>query len=200
MKVLVIIPARYGSTRFPGKPLAIINGKTMIEHVYRGARESTKIFDLVVATDDKRIFNVVLEFGGKALMTSETHLNGTSRCIEIAELYEDIDWIINVQGDEPMMNGKLLDQVIGQIQLHPNASIVSMVRKLDESIDATNPNIVKCVFDLSGKALYFSRSPIPYFRDSINKIYYQHLGIYAYKKDVLASLNTLLPSALEFAA
>jgi 3-deoxy-manno-octulosonate cytidylyltransferase (CMP-KDO synthetase) len=199
MKVLGVIPARYESTRFPGKPLALIQGKPMIQHVYRGAGESTKLYDLVVATDDKRIVEAVKQFGGKAVMTSPHHVNGTGRCTEVAALWHEIDWVINIQGDEPMISGTLIDEIIHLIEHHPAASIITLVRRMDHSNEALNPNVVKCVFDQSGKALYFSRSPIPYYRTEQEKIYYQHLGIYAYKRDVLIHLNELAPTPLESA-
>lgn len=199
MKVLGVIPARYESTRFPGKPLALLQGKPMIQHVYRGAGESTKLYDLVVATDDTRIFEAVKQFGGKPVMTSRDHINGTSRCIEVASLQEDIDWVINIQGDEPMIRGYLIDEIIRLIEYHPEASIITLVRRMEYSSEAMNPNIVKCVFDLTGKAMYFSRSPIPYYRTNQEKIYYQHLGIYAYKKNILVNLTSLPPAPLETA-
>lgn len=200
MKVLGIIPARYASSRFLGKPLAIIGGKTMIEQVYRGCIENTKLFDLVVATDDARIFNTVSSFGGKVVMTGINHLNGTSRIVQVVKenyLGQSIDWVINIQGDEPLITGKLLDEVIDIIKLKPEAEIVTLLRKMDHSGDVDNPNIVKSVFDKNNKALYFSRSKIPYYRNKSIEIHYQHLGIYGYKLDTLLRLNELEESPLE---
>lgn len=197
MKVLGVIPARYESSRFPGKPLALIKGRSMIEHVYRGVGESTKLFDLVVATDDRRIYEAVLSFGGQVVMTSDKHTSGTSRCIEVAQHYPDTDWIINIQGDEPLFNSKLLDEVIELIRENHEASIITMLRRLEDPDEAINPNIVKCVFDRSGRALYFSRSAIPHVRHNQEGKYYQHLGIYAYKKEILSKLANLDPTPLE---
>ncbi|MEP7323282.1 MAG: 3-deoxy-manno-octulosonate cytidylyltransferase [Saprospiraceae bacterium] len=197
MKVLGVIPARYESTRFPGKPLALIKGRSMIEHVYRGVGESTKLFDLVVATDDRRIYEAVLSFGGQVVMTSDKHTSGTSRCIEVSQHYPDIDWIINIQGDEPLFNSKLLDEVIELIHRDHEAPIITMLRRMEDPNDAINPNIVKCVFDHSGRALYFSRSPIPHVRHDQEGKYYQHLGIYAFKKEILSKLASLEPTPLE---
>jgi 3-deoxy-manno-octulosonate cytidylyltransferase (CMP-KDO synthetase) len=197
MKVLGVIPARYGSTRFPGKPLALIKGRSMIEYVYRGVGESTKLFDLVVATDDLRIYDAVLSFGGQVVMTSDKHTSGTSRCIEVAQHYPEMDWIINIQGDEPLFNGKLVDEVIEIIHRDTEAPIITMLSRMEQSKDVFNTNIVKCVFDLSGRALYFSRSPIPHIRSDREAVYYQHLGIYAYKKEILSKLDGLKPTPLE---
>ncbi|MEO5581077.1 MAG: 3-deoxy-manno-octulosonate cytidylyltransferase [Saprospiraceae bacterium] len=197
MKVLGVIPARYASARFPGKPLALIKGRSMIEHVYRGVGEHTELFDLVVATDDQRIYDAVLAFGGKVIMTSDKHTSGTSRCIEVSQHYTDIDWIINVQGDEPLFNSKLLDEVIGLMKRDHKAPIITMLRQIEHPEDAFNTNIVKCVFDRSGRALYFSRSPIPHVRQGHEGKYYQHLGIYAYKKEILSKLTELEPTPLE---
>jgi len=199
MKVLGVIPARYGSSRFPGKPLATILGKPMIEHVYRGSHESTKLFDLVVATDDRSIYEVVHQFGGKAIMTSADHMTGTSRCAEIAGEFPEADWVINIQGDEPMIHGRLIDQMIDLISRSPEASIITLVRSMDRVEQVNNPNIVKCVFDKDFKTLYFSRSVIPYPRYQSAAVYYQHIGIYAYKKSILSELIALDPQPLEAA-
>lgn len=199
MKVLGVIPARYGSSRFPGKPLATILHKPMIEHVYRGSHESTKLFDLVVATDDQSIYEAVQAFGGKAMMTSSDHMTGTSRCAEIAEAFPEADWVINIQGDEPMIQGHLIDRLIDLITGSREASIYTLVRKLGTGEQVDNPNIVKCVFDKYFKALYFSRSLIPYPRYEAAAEYYQHIGIYAYKKGILPDLIALEPQPLESA-
>ncbi len=200
MKILGVIPARYDSSRFPGKPLALIGGKPMIEHVYWGSRESTKISDLIVATDDFRIKDTVDTFGGRAMLTGTHHQTGTSRCIEVAQNFPDVDWVINIQGDEPMIHAGLVDQVVDMILQHPLASIVTMVRKINNLEDVNNPNMVKCVFDTKGKALYFSRSPIPYYRAEVTPIYYQHVGIYAFKSTVLNFIAGLKkPAPLESA-
>ena len=200
MKVLGIIPARYASSRFLGKPLARIGGKTMIERVYRGCSENTNLFDLVVATDDARIFDAVTLFGGKAVMTDEHHVNGTSRIVQVITdhyLDQEVDWVINIQGDEPLITTDLLEEVISIIRSKPDAEIVTLVRKLEDPADADNPNIVKAVFDNNYKALYFSRSKIPYYRSTSTEVHYQHLGIYAYRLNTLLTLRDLKESPLE---
>ncbi|MBP6794358.1 MAG: 3-deoxy-manno-octulosonate cytidylyltransferase [Saprospiraceae bacterium] len=200
MKVLVIIPARYASSRFLEKPLAMIGGKTMIERVFRGCSENTNLFDLVVATDDSRIFDAVALFGGQAVMTDENHINGTSRIVQVITdhyLGQEVDWVINIQGDEPLITSDLLEEVISIIKSKPDAEIVTLVRKIEDPADADNPNIVKAVFDNNHKALYFSRSKIPYYRTKSTEIQYQHLGIYAYRLNTLLSLGELKESPLE---
>lgn len=199
MKILGIIPARYGSTRFPGKPLARIRDRSMIEHVYRGSLQSTKLSDLLVATDDARIYDHVLGFGGKAMMTRSDHLSGTHRCAEVSANTPAMDWYINIQGDEPLIHPGILDQLIGLIHQQPSGGIITLVRKLSDPDLIDNPNVVKCVFDRLGKALYFSRKGIPYARGEANPDYYQHLGIYAYSRSVLEAITVLEPTPLETA-
>ena len=199
MDILGIIPARYGSTRFPGKPLALIKDRSMIEHVYRGCLQSTKLSGLVVATDDERIKEHVEGFGGQVIMTRNDHVSGTHRCAEVSEMMPEMDWYINVQGDEFLIQALILDQLIDLIHRHPDHNIVTLVRKLADPEMIDNPNVVKCVFDQAGKALYFSRSRIPFDRNNSNPDYYQHLGIYAFSRRTLASIARLGPSPLETA-
>lgn len=199
MEVLGIIPARYASTRFPGKPLALIKDRSMIEHVYRGCLQCTKLSGLVVATDDVRIHDHVVGFGGRVVMTRNDHLSGTHRCAEVSEKMPDMDWYINIQGDEPLIQPRILDQLIELIHLHPMDSILTLVRKLTDPDLIDNPNVVKCVFDQQGKALYFSRSRIPFDRVKTHAGYYQHLGIYAYNRKVLEAISRLGPTPLESA-
>ncbi|HNT19534.1 MAG TPA: 3-deoxy-manno-octulosonate cytidylyltransferase [Saprospiraceae bacterium] len=197
MKIIGVIPARYGSTRFPGKPLALIRGKSMIEHVYRGCGQSTKLSQLVVATDDRRIADHVLDFGGKAIMTSSGHVSGTSRCEEACRLLGGADWCINIQGDEPLIRGKLLDDFIGKFAHFPAEAVLTLVRQLREEHLIYSPNTVKCVRDRNDKALYFSRSVIPHPRSQTTPAYYQHIGIYAYPIPVLKAITGLEPTPLE---
>jgi len=199
MNILGIIPARYGSTRFPGKPLAVIRDRSMIEHVYRGCLQCTKLSGLIVATDDERIHEHVLRFGGKVMMTSPDHLSGTNRCAEVSSHFPAIDWYINIQGDEPLIQPGILDQLVDLIHRHPVNSIVTLVRKLTDPDMIDNPNVVKCVFDQEGKALYFSRRGIPFSKGDSNAEYYQHLGIYAYSRSVLESISKLPATPLESA-
>jgi 3-deoxy-manno-octulosonate cytidylyltransferase (CMP-KDO synthetase) len=203
VKSIAIIPARYASTRFPGKPLAIIEGTPMIQHVYERCCEA---FDLVaVATDDVRIEEAVHAFGGLAVMTASNHPSGTDRCAEAAEQLarqHDFDIVVNVQGDEPFIEKKQLDQILDCFEDEKTdiATLVSPIRSNDILMDS---NKVKAVRSVTGFALYFSRHPIPFQRDVeqsqwINKHeYYLHLGLYAYRYDILKKITQLKQSPLE---
>jgi len=197
MRKIGIIPARYGSTRFPGKPLVQILGKPMIQHVYERVSESL-LDEVVVATDNEEIFQCVQQFGGKVVMTSSEHPSGTDRCGEAAQLigaeYSDI--IINIQGDEPFIQKDQINSLVKLFE-NPDVQIATLVKPFDSKEDPNNPNQVKVVFSSYFKALYFSRSPIPYPRESANNQYYKHLGIYAYLYSVLQQLIKLPVSSLE---
>ncbi len=197
MRKIGIIPARYGSTRFPGKPLVKIFEKPMIQHVYERASESR--LDLVfVATDNEDIYNCVQQFGGNVVMTSAEHPSGTDRCGEAAQLIgaENSDIIINIQGDEPFIQSEQIDNLIDLFD-HSEVEIATLVKPIDSLDDANNPNKVKVVFSSDYKALYFSRSPIPYPRENVAASFYKHLGIYAYRYSVLQQLIKLPVSSLE---
>ena len=207
MKILGIIPARYASTRFPGKPLTIINGKSMIQRVYEQSLKSGLLSDVVVATDDQRIFDAVVAFGGKVMMTSSEHNSGTDRCCEIVEKIGDkYDAVVNIQGDEPFINPEQINQIATLISSEESqiASLCKPIKNEDELFDE---NVVKVVFDIKGKALYFSRQTIPFLRkvDKDEKswmqarTFYKHIGIYAYKVDVLKEIASLEQSGLELA-
>jgi 3-deoxy-manno-octulosonate cytidylyltransferase (CMP-KDO synthetase) len=197
MKKIGIIPARYGSTRFPGKPLVQIFGKPMIQHVYERVSESL-LDEVVVATDNEDIFQCVQQFGGKVVMTSPEHPSGTDRCGEAAQLigaeYSDI--IINIQGDEPFIQKDQINS-LAKLFENPDVQIATLVKPFGSNEDPNNPNQVKVVFSSDFKALYFSRSPIPYPRESSNNQYYKHLGIYAYRYSILQQLIKLPVSSLE---
>lgn len=203
MKLLGIIPARYGSTRFPGKPLALILGKSMIERVFRKASESKLLSDVIVATDDQRIYDHVLAFGGKAVMTSASHPSGTDRCAEVLEKSVDkFDVVINIQGDEPFIHHGQIDQVIACFN-NPDAEIATLVKVISEERELDNRNIPKVVIQKSGKALYFSRRTIPFCTEE-QKIkflsegkFLKHIGIYGYRAEVLPKLALLEKSQLE---
>jgi len=171
----------------------------MIEHVYRGCLQCTKLSGLVVATDDEGIREHVQGFGGQVIMTRNDHLSGTHRCAEVIEKMPKMDWYINIQGDEPLVQALILDQLIDLIHLHPGDNIITLVRKITDPAMIDNPNVVKCVFDQQGKALYFSRSRLPYDRNKSTPAYYQHLGIYAYSRRTLESISRLEPTPLESA-
>ena len=207
MKVFGIIPARYASTRFPGKPLAQIDGRSMVEWVYHRA---SKAFDTVaVATDDERIVAEVRRFGGRAVMTSPAHRSGTDRCAEALMLMQEetgaeADVVVNIQGDEPFVDPALLFQLAACFNDH-TTQIATVVKPFENTADLLNPNHVKAVMNDAGRAIYFSRSPIPFLRgfvesEWINRhTFYWHLGLYAYRADVLDRLTQLSPSPLEIA-
>ena len=206
MKILGIIPARYGSTRFEGKPLALINGKMMIQRVYEQAKKADKLAEVVVATDDERIFNAVVGFGGKAVMTSTNHKSGTDRCREVVDkIGAGFDAVINIQGDEPYINPLQINQ-IAELILDKATPLASLCKPISDYDELVSHNAVKVVFDKDGKALYFSRYAIPFMRnvedDKIwmsKRTFYKHIGIYAYKTDVLKEVSALPQSGLELA-
>jgi len=204
---LGIIPARYASTRFPGKPLALLGDKPMIQWVYE--RASSLFEHLLVATDDQRIHEAVKGFGGKVLMTSSLHKSGTDRCAEAAGLYEkqtglNFNHVVNIQGDEPLIRQEQLQSLLDCFQL-PGTSIATLISRIDESEELQDPNIVKVVVDQSFRALYFSRAPIPFIRNREaaseieNMVFYKHIGLYAFRREVLDRLVQLTPSDLEMA-
>ncbi len=205
-KFLALIPARYASTRFPGKPLAMLGDKPVIEHVYR--RVAAVMPDLAVATDDERIFKAVEAFGGRAVMTSDTHRSGTDRCLEAYRaLGSDADIVINVQGDEPFIDASQLDSLKACFD-DPEVKIASLARPFDKDrgFDALfDPNTVKVVMDSAMNALYFSRSIIPYVRNYDWKqwlehaSFHTHVGLYGYRASTLAELCALPQSPLEIA-
>ena len=187
MKIIGIIPARYSSTRFPGKPLADINGKSMIQHVYERAKKAQKLCDVIIAADDERIYECVKNFGGLPIMTDSDLPNGTARCEQAVRFYDKtVDAVINIQGDEPLINPLMIDEIAELLQEN---QCVTLCRELNDDFD--NPNIVKVVLSQDNHALYFSRSLIPYKRNKINLPIYQHIGIYGYKIDFLKKYVTL---------
>lgn len=227
MPSVVIIPSRYASTRFPGKPLCLLSGKPMIQHVYERAKKASYVQGVFVATDSKLIYDSIEGFGGKAIMTSEAHQSGTDRLAEAVEKLQATgyrlqatDIIVNVQGDEPMIHPQMIDDVIGLME-DKRASMGTLSKRIEETDEIINPNVVKVVFDSEGFALYFSRSPIPYHRDLCSVCqascvkseaskarrttlesprpthYFKHIGIYAYRKEVLLKLSKMPSTRLE---
>ena len=196
MKILCVIPARYASTRLPGKPLADIVGKPMIQHVYERSAQATIPQQVVVATDDEKVFQAVQQFGGKVVMTSSEHQTGTDRLAEVASKYAEVDVIINVQGDEPLIDPKVIDE-LAQEFLNDTTLQMASVMSIMDTEDYQNPNAVKVVTDLNNNALYFSRSLLPYPRVAGKANVYKHIGIYAYKKDFLLKFAKLEPTPLE---
>ncbi len=202
-----IIPARYASLRFPGKPLVMIGNKPMIQRVYEQAAKSLDI--VYVATDDKRIYDTVMNFGGKAVMTSPDHQSGTDRCEEaVVKITKEkgclIDIVVNIQGDEPFIQPGQIDLVISCFS-DKSVEIATLVRKVEPGEDIMNPNQPKVVIDSTGNAMYFSRAVIPFIRDSdliewsLKHAYYKHIGLYAYKTGTLNKITLLPRSSLEIA-
>lgn len=196
MNILCIIPARYSSTRLPGKPLADIAGKPMIQHVYERAVLAKRPSQVIVATDHTLVYETVLNFGGQAMMTSPDHLTGTDRLAEVAHRFTEVDLIINVQGDEPLIPPEIIDQLADAFDGHPELQMATLMTEMDES-EYNTPGAVKVVTDLQGYALYFSRSLVPFPRNSTGIPIYKHVGIYAYRRDFLLKYAQLSPTPLE---
>jgi len=204
LRIIGIIPARFASTRFPGKPLVDIAGKSMIMRVYEQAKKASLLTDVIVATDDERIFSHVKEHGGKVMMTATTHQNGTERCAEVAEQFKaEADAFINIQGDEPCIHPEQINQVAELLMLQ-GVQIATLQKRIEDVSLLQNPTIIKVV-STGGKAHYFSRSVIPFFRnDSFDNwpkqhTFFKHIGIYGFQKDVLLNVVKLAPSPLEIA-
>lgn len=208
MKFIGIIPARYDSTRFPGKPLAEIQGKTMINHVFEQTSKSEMLSKVIVATDDERIFQNVKEFGGNVMMTYKSHESGTARCNEVAEKLLDTaeiknsDIIINIQGDEPFVKPEQINDLAACFD-GVDVRIATLAKLIDNYDDLFDTNIVKVIFDEIEYAIYFSRSAIPFVRGKDCKEwlavqnFYKHIGLYAYRADVLQAICKLKPSDIE---
>ncbi len=203
MKCIAIIPARYASTRFPGKPLVAINGKPMVQHVYEKALSSGFFQKVIVATDDNRIKSVVADFGGEVVMTDNTHQSGTDRCGEVINgLNHSYDVVINIQGDEPFIQHEQLDDLVNLFKSTP-AQIGTLKKAISNSADVFDSNIVKVVTGSDKRAIYFSRNPIPFVQGLEkenwydNQIFYKHIGIYGYRFEVLKELVQLKTSMLE---
>lgn len=197
--VVGIIPARYASTRFPGKPLADIAGQTMIQHVFDRACRATTLEEVLVATDDQRIFDAVLRFGGEAIMTSPDHPTGTDRLAEVAKRLSAAQIIVNIQGDEPLISPDAIDAVVAPLLADPSIPMSSVMSPMPDAIRSWDANVVKVVTDLQGFALYFSRAPIPSPREALTGPgpWKKHIGLYAYRRDFLLELTQLAPSPLE---
>lgn len=196
MRTLCVIPARYASTRLPGKPLADICGKPMICRVLERARCARKPDKVIVATDDERICDAVRAEGGEALMTRTDHLTGTDRLAEVAEAYPAVDLIVNVQGDEPLIEPSLIDDLIVPFEMDENLPMATVMTRMEDAEEQLDPNNVKVVVDKLGYALYFSRSLVPYPRAAAGPVY-KHIGIYAYRRDFLLRYARLEPTPLE---
>lgn len=198
MKIVCVIPARYASTRLPGKPLLEIAGKPMIQRTYEQAKKASIPDEVWVATDDKRVFDTVESFGGKAIMTSPHHMNGTDRLAEVALLHPEADIIVNVQGDEPLIAPDVIDRLCNVFS-RPDAPPMATVATEMEEEEYNEPSAVKVVMNLQGEAMYFSRSLLPYPRNAFESgsTPYKHIGIYAYKRDFLLQYANMEPTPLE---
>jgi 3-deoxy-manno-octulosonate cytidylyltransferase (CMP-KDO synthetase) len=204
MKILGIIPARFASSRFPGKPLAEISGKSMIQRVYEQAQKAKSLSKIVVATDDSRIFDHVIGFGGEAYMTAENHPSGTDRCFEALQKAggsSKYDYIINIQGDEPFIDPETIEQMAKLLDF--KTEIATAVKKINDYETLFDPNVVKAVLTMRKQCLYFSRQTVPYVRGHEPETwlehadFYKHIGLYAYRNDVLEQISHLPPSPLE---
>lgn len=195
--IYIVIPARYASSRFPGKPLAKILGKTMIQRVYEQALKSQLASSVIVATDDFKIAEHVESFGGKYIITREDHQTGTDRIAEVVEKIDDAQIIVNVQGDEPLICPKSIDMAIQAMLDNSNLEMSTLVRESFSDNEFTNPNIVKVAIDKDSYALYFSRSIIPFARNNDDLPYYIHIGLYVYRRNTLLQLSKLPMAAIE---
>ncbi|MBL3656215.1 3-deoxy-manno-octulosonate cytidylyltransferase [Fulvivirga sediminis] len=202
MKILGIIPARHGSSRFPAKALADIGGKTMVRRVYEQALKAAKLTDVVVATDHDDIYNEIIKHGGKAVMTRQDHESGTDRCFEALKKQDlQYDYVINIQGDEPFIDPEQINLIAEM--LDGQTELGTLIKLIDTKEDLFNPNVVKVIFDINQKAIYFSRSPLPHNRQYPtdewlkHHAYFRHIGIYAYRTDILEEITKLNVSSLE---
>lgn len=202
MKTLGIIPARYASSRFPGKPLAVLGGKSMIRRVYERAGQADLLSRIVVATDDERIFDHVQDFGGEALMTSPEHRSGTDRCAEVASQLSDYEIVVNIQGDEPFIDPVQIDQLVRLFE-REETQVATLARQIRDEDSLFNPNVVKVVLTADGRALYFSRSTIPHLRSLPREqwlttgVFYQHIGLYGFQRSTLLAVTQLPPGKYE---
>ena len=197
MNAVAIIPARYASTRFPAKALAMLAGKPIIQHVYERVQQSGLFTDVIVATDHQEIMKAVTAFGGKAMLTKEQHQSGSDRIAEVAGKLKDVELVVNVQGDEPLIETDALRALL-DVFYDPFVDMASLMTPINDLAMLDNPNIVKMVCGVQGDALYFSRSSIPYNRDHDQEVvYYRHIGVYAYRSDTLQEFVSLEPGKLE---
>ncbi|MEW5895711.1 MAG: 3-deoxy-manno-octulosonate cytidylyltransferase [Candidatus Omnitrophota bacterium] len=200
-KAIGVIPARWASTRFPGKVLADLNGKPMIYYVWRQARKSSLLQDVIIACDAEHVEKACKAFGAKAVMTSSEHQSGTDRIAE-AVRNVDADIVVNIQGDEPLISPDVIDRLAAElINADKHCPVATVIKRIDDEADVANPNVVKVVVDCNGYALYFSRHGIPYHRSrkewGSGTVYFKHLGIYAYRKNFLMGFHSLPVSFLE---
>ena len=197
MQTAVIIPARYGSTRLNGKPLIEVGGKPIIQWVFEKAVQATLADRVIIATDNQQIYETALLFGAEAEMTLESHHSGSDRIAEVVDRHPEIGYIVNLQGDEPMINPEYIDKVIRLVKFDESADVSTLVTEIKDKKEVDNPNQVKCVFDNNNYALYFSRSKIPYERNEGHSKFYGHIGIYGYKRNALFAMTNAPQTPLE---
>lgn len=197
MKILAVIPARYNSQRFPGKPLAMIGDRPMVQWVYKAAKRCPSFSKVVVATDSEAVANCVRRFGGEVEMTRSDHLTGTDRVAEVAQRYPEIEAIANVQGDQPFVTSEMLTQLVTPYLQGESPDMTTLACPLNHNTGYTDPNVVKVLCDRHNRALYFSRAPIPYYRNLGPVPVFHHLGLYAFRRDFLAEYAELTPTPLE---
>lgn len=199
--IVTIIPARYGSTRLPGKPLIDLGGKPMIQHVYEQARRASLVDQTIVAADDTRVTDAVRKFGGEAVLTPSELASGSDRVAYVARTLSDASLIVNVQGDEPLLDPTMIDEAVQPLIDDPSTPVGTLVKLIDSVEDLTNPNIVKVVVDAGGFAMYFSRAPIPFrwnHEELLTRgLFYKHIGLYVFRKEFLQTFTTLPVSLLE---
>ena len=197
MQILAVIPARYDSQRFPGKVLVKIGDRPMVQRVYEAAKSCPDFSKVIVATDSQLVADCVLQFGGEVEMTRSDHTTGTDRVAEVAERYPEMIAVANVQGDQPFVTPQMLSQLISPYLRGELPDMTTLACPLDLKADYPDPNTVKVICDRNGNALYFSRAPIPYFRNSVEVPVFHHLGLYAFRQDFLAKYAQLEPTPLE---
>lgn len=203
--LLAVIPARYASTRFPGKPLVLIQGKSMIQRVYEQASKAKSVDAVVIATDDERIREHAQGFGAQVIMTRSDHPSGTDRCAEVVAYYPDARFVLNIQGDEPFVQPEQIDLLADTLMKDGGCGIATLAKEIHQENVLFNSNVVKLVFSKDLEALYFSRHPIPFLRNAApdqwlaQQVFYKHIGLYGFKKEVLAQISALEPSRLEMA-
>jgi len=197
MKSICVIPARYSSTRLPGKPLKNICGVPMICRVWQRASRAKSVAEVIVATDDERIFHAVENFSGRAMMTRADHKTGTDRLAEVAEKFSDVEVVVNVQGDEPLIEPALIDELVAQFAADENLQMATVATEMTDADEMKNPNNVKVVVDRQSNALYFSRSLIPFPRNAGRSKIFKHIGIYAYRRKFLLAYAKMEPTPLE---
>ena len=195
-RILGVIPARFASTRFPAKALARISGKSMLEHVFERASQARYLTSVVIATDDQRIYDEAKRFGAPVCMTRADHLSGTDRVAEVASA-DDAQIVVNIQGDEPLIDPAAIDAAVLSILDHPEIPMGTLKKRIEDPAEIDNPNVVKVVTNFAGDAIYFSRATIPYLRGGESLTRFKHIGLYVYRRDFLLSYSDLPVGPLE---